>query len=93
MAKIVERFICPVCKRYSDTPEEAIKCRNSHAPIKELWAESKSGKACLVAYYGEERALFEAELPDNIDARKQKLAEWINKDPEKCRRLGYTLNS
>jgi len=99
MAKLVERFICPVCKRHSTNEPEALKCRNSHAVIKEVWAVSEQykepwkNKACNVAHYGEERALFEADLPDDIAKRKQKIAELIDTDPEKCRRLGYTQKS
>lgn len=93
MAKIVTRYICPVCKKAGETQAEAIRCRNSHPPIEELWAEGRGGKACNVAYFGEKRALFEADLPDDIMKRKQKLAELFESDPEKCRRLGYTLNS
>ena len=89
MAKLKEYFICPVCKKAGDTAEEAIKCRNSHPPIKEVWAESLGGQACNVGYYGEERALFEADLPDDIIKRKQKIAELLKSDPERCRRLGY----
>ena len=93
MAKLVERFYCPVCKKYAETEPEAIICRISHAVIRKVWAETKAGKACDVSYFGEERALFEAELPDGIDARRKRLAELIQNDPERCRRLGYTLNS
>jgi hypothetical protein len=89
MAKIVEDFICPSCNQRWQTYAEALKCRNSHPPIKQAWAEGIGGKRCLVSYFGEEKALFEADLPDYIEKRKKRLKKLFEEDPEKCKRLGY----
>lgn len=93
MARIIKFFVCPVCKRRYDTCNEAMSCKNQHPIIIEDWAEGKGRKRVKVGGDGRtmEQALFEADLPDDIKERAQRLCVLWNIDPEKLIKLGYRI--
>lgn len=80
MAHIETWYRCPCGKAY-DTQKEAIQCSVTHVKT-ERWAVGKGGKAVRISENcapdgmgGENWALKEADLSDNIEERRRQLAE------------------
>lgn len=80
MARIETWYRCP-CGKLHDTQKEAIRCSVTHVKA-ERWAVGKSGKAVRIfencapdGMGGENWALREADLSDNIEERRRQLAE------------------
>lgn len=81
MAHIETRYCCPICNAAYSEYKEAIRCRNKHGIIVERWAVGKYKKVRIFENHhrdscnGENGALKEANLSDNIDERKRQLEE------------------
>lgn len=82
MARIKIYYRCPICNEAFDTEREATRCKNQHPVIIQRWAIGKSGKGVLIndncsqnGMYGENWALRECELSDNVYERKKQLEE------------------
>jgi hypothetical protein len=81
MAYIEIRYCCPICKAAHSEYIEAVRCRNKHDIIVERWAVGKHKKVRIFENHhkdscnGENGALKEADLSDNIHERRKQLEE------------------
>lgn len=87
MAHIETWYRCP-CGAAYDTQREALHCSAAHVRS-ERWAVGKSGKAVRIfencapnGRGGENWALREADLSDNVEERRRQLKE--TEENEKC---------
>lgn len=81
MAHIETWYRCPICNVAFDKYIDAVRCRNKHDIITERWAVGKYKSVRIYdnhhkeSRYGENGALREADLSDNIHERKRQLEE------------------
>ncbi len=80
MAHLETWWKCPGCHRHWDTRREAEQCAATHVHS-EQWAVGKY-KAVKVSYRGQDWALREADLSDDIEERKRQLAEEGKEKPK-----------
>ena len=75
MAHLEDRWVCPVCKRYSYEQSEARRCAASHVKS-ELWAVGKHKSVRVFenhapdSFHGVRGALREADRSDIIEERR-----------------------